>query len=56
MSGYLNGAALDRLSIAGFLSYDNAASDANWRVREGYGSLIAANTIALPLVAQRVSI
>ena len=43
LSGYLNGAPLDDLSIADFLAYDNAASDANWRVHKGYGSLIAAS-------------
>ncbi|MDO7840744.1 flavin monoamine oxidase family protein [Sphingomonas immobilis] len=43
LSGYMNGASLDRLSVADFLAYDNAATDANWRVREGYGSLLAAS-------------
>jgi len=52
LSGYMNGAALDRLSIADFLAYDNAASNANWRVHEGYGNLIAA---ALPKVEVRLS-
>ncbi|MBW9118353.1 FAD-dependent oxidoreductase [Rhizobium cauense] len=41
LSGYLNGAPLDRISIADFLAYDNHASDANWRVHEGYGRLVA---------------
>ena len=52
LSGYLNGAPLDRLSVSDFLAYDNAATDANWRVREGYGSLISA---AVPNVALRLS-
>jgi monoamine oxidase len=52
LSGYLNGAPLDRLSVADFLAYDNAATEANWRVREGYGSLISA---AVPNVALRLS-
>lgn len=42
LSGYMNGAPLDRLSVADFLAYDNAATDDNWRVHEGYGALIAA--------------
>jgi monoamine oxidase len=42
ISGYMNGAGLDRLSVTDFLAYDEAASDVNWRVREGYGALIAA--------------
>ena len=52
LSGYMNGAALDRLSITDFLAYDNAASNANWRVHEGYGSLIAA---AMPKAELRLS-
>lgn len=52
MSGYLNGAPLDHLSIADFLAYENAATDANWRVHEGYGHLIAAS---LPTVHLRLS-
>ncbi len=43
LSGYMNGAALERLSVADFLAYDEASTDANWRVRKGYGSLIAAS-------------
>ncbi|MDR7144737.1 monoamine oxidase [Rhizobium sp. BE258] len=41
LSGYLNGAQLERLSVRDFLAYDNAATEDNWRVREGYGRLIA---------------
>ncbi|MBY5834915.1 FAD-dependent oxidoreductase (plasmid) [Rhizobium leguminosarum] len=52
LSGYMNGAPLDRLSVADFLAYDNAATDANWRVHEGYGSLISA---AVPAVALHLS-
>ncbi|WP_315859920.1 flavin monoamine oxidase family protein [Rhizobium leguminosarum] len=52
LSGYLNGAPLDRLSVSDFLAYNSAATDANWRVREGYGSLIGA---AVPNVALRLS-
>jgi monoamine oxidase len=52
LSGYLNGAPLERLSAADFLAYDNAATAANWRVLEGYGSLIGA---AVPDVTLRLS-
>lgn len=52
LSGYLNGAPLERLSVADFLAYDNAATDSNWRVHEGYGSLIGA---AVPDVSLRLS-
>ncbi len=43
LSGYLNGASLERLSVEDFLAYDSVASDANWRVTEGYGRLIASS-------------
>ncbi|WP_457301760.1 flavin monoamine oxidase family protein [Phyllobacterium sp. P5_D12] len=49
VSGYMNGAPLDRLSIADFLAYDDASTDSNWRVREGYGNLVAANLPDVPL-------
>ncbi|SHG11664.1 monoamine oxidase [Kaistia soli DSM 19436] len=52
LSGYMNGTPLDHLSIADFLAYENAATDANWRVYEGYGHLIAAS---LPAVRLRLS-
>ncbi|MDE1991207.1 MAG: FAD-dependent oxidoreductase [Rhizobiaceae bacterium] len=52
LSGYLNGAPLERLSVADFLAYDNAATNSNWRVHEGYGSLIGA---AVPDVTLRLS-
>jgi len=52
LSGYMNGAPLDRLSTADFLAYDNAATEANWRVCRGYGSLIAAG---LPEVRLRLA-
>lgn len=60
LSGYMNGAPLARLSSADYLAYDEAASDANWRVREGYGTLIAAllpeATLRLACPVRRVDI
>ncbi len=49
LSGYINGAGLDRLSVADYLAYDDAASETNWRVREGYGALVAASLPPVPL-------
>jgi monoamine oxidase len=49
MSGYVNGAALEDLSIADYLAYDRAASDRNWRVPAGYGALVAASLPPVPL-------
>ncbi len=48
LSGYINGARLDRLSVADYLAYDAAASETNWRVREGYGTLVAASLPPVP--------
>ncbi|WP_242146422.1 flavin monoamine oxidase family protein [Sphingomonas sp. BAUL-RG-20F-R05-02] len=49
LSGYMNGADLDRLSVADFLAYDDAATEYNWRVREGYGTLLSASLPQLDL-------
>jgi monoamine oxidase len=43
ISGYINGAGLNQLSVADYLAYDEAASASNWRVAAGYGALIAAS-------------
>ena len=43
ITGFLSGATPDRLSVADLLAYDCAATDHNWRVRSGYGTLIAAS-------------
>jgi monoamine oxidase len=42
ISGYLNGAPLDEVSVADWLAYDDAASMHNWRLPGGYGALISA--------------
>jgi monoamine oxidase len=56
LSGYINGADLEHLSIADYLAYDHAASETNWRVREGYGALVAASLPPVPLhLATRVT-
>ena len=41
LSGYINGAALDQVSIADWLAYDNASSNQNLRLAQGYGGLLA---------------
>ena len=43
ISGYLNGATLDRVSVADYRAYDEASTYANWRVPAGYGTLVAAS-------------
>src|SRR4051794_10034067 len=42
LSSYISGAGLERLSIADYLAYDTASTRYNWRVPDGYGTLIAA--------------
>ncbi|MFN3725310.1 MAG: flavin monoamine oxidase family protein [Allosphingosinicella sp.] len=49
LSGYINGAELGCLSIADYLAYDDADSDVNWRLPDGYGALIAASGADLPV-------
>lgn len=41
ISGYINGAPLDRVSIEDWLAYDNAATAQNLRLPGSYGSLVA---------------
>lgn len=48
LSGYINGTGLANLSVADYLAYDDAATEANWRVPAGYGTLVASQ---LPPVA-----
>lgn len=48
LSGFMNGAELDQLSVADFLAYDAAAGSANWRLPGGYGAFIAGLGAGLP--------
>jgi monoamine oxidase len=41
LSGYINGAPLDRISIADWLAYDDDSSMQNLRLQQGYGGLLA---------------
>lgn len=49
ISGYANGANLSAVSLHDWAMYENAAGDDNWRVREGYGALIATHGNKLPI-------
>lgn len=49
MSGYINGASLDQLSIRDYLAYADAETGVNWRVEQGYGALVAAAAADLPV-------
>ncbi|WP_294190951.1 NAD(P)/FAD-dependent oxidoreductase [uncultured Sphingomonas sp.] len=41
ISGYANGANLADVSLHDWLAYEDAATEDNWAVREGYGTLVA---------------
>jgi len=47
VSTYINGAELDRVSILDFDAYED--TNLNWRVRRGYGALMAAYGAPLPI-------
>jgi monoamine oxidase len=47
ISGYINGAETDRVSILDFDAYQD--TDLNWRIRRGYGALMAAYIAASPI-------
>jgi monoamine oxidase len=38
---FISGATLERLSAADYVAYDESSSENNWRLRTGYGALIA---------------
>jgi monoamine oxidase len=48
ISTYINGCETDRVSILDFDAYEDNGT--NWRVRRGYGALMAAYGASLPLV------
>jgi len=47
ISTYINGCELDRVSILDFDAYED--TNINWRVRRGYGALMAAYGASLPI-------
>lgn len=49
LSGFVNGAELESLSVADFLAYEDAAGDLNWRLPAGYGAFIAGTAKDLPV-------
>jgi monoamine oxidase len=54
MSGFISGDELERISAGDYAAYDAASTDCNWRLPEGYGTLITAylpETIPLRLGA-----
>ena len=49
ISGYANGAPLAQVSLHDWAAYEEASTDDNWAVREGYGTLIAAHAAGVPV-------
>lgn len=41
LSGYINGAALDHVSVTDWLAYDDSASEENYRLPGSYGGLLS---------------
>lgn len=49
ISGYVNGASLARVSLHDWAAYEDAATDDNWALAQGYGSLVAGHADGLPV-------
>ena len=43
ISGFMNGAGLEHVSVADYTAYDAASTGCNWRSPAGYGTVIAAS-------------
>lgn len=41
IAAFISGARLEQLSVADYMAYDEASTEANWRLHAGYGTLIA---------------
>lgn len=49
ISGYVNGAPLARVSLHDWAAYEDAATDDNWALARGYGTLVAGHAAGLPV-------
>ena len=47
ISGYANGANLSQVSLHDWAAYETAATDDNWTVEQGYGTLVASHAAPL---------
>ncbi|MES3054768.1 NAD(P)/FAD-dependent oxidoreductase [Sphingomonas faeni] len=47
ISGYANGANLSEVSLHDWAAYEEASTDDNWTVKEGYGTLVASHATSL---------
>lgn len=49
LSGFMNGAELEQLSVADYLAYVDADTGVNWRLPGGYGAFVAGAADELPV-------
>jgi len=49
ISGYANGANLTQVSLHDWAAYEEASTDDNWTVKEGYGTLVASHAAGLKI-------
>ena len=49
ISGYVNGAPLAEVSLHDWAGYEDAATEDNWAVREGYGTMVAHHAANVPV-------
>ncbi|MDY0958462.1 NAD(P)/FAD-dependent oxidoreductase [Sphingomonas sp. CFBP8993] len=49
ISGYANGASLAEVSLQDWAAYENAATDENWAVVEGYGTVVSHHAAGLAI-------
>ena len=49
ISGYANGASLDQVSLHDWAAYETAATDDNWALPGGYGTLVVDHAVGVPV-------
>lgn len=49
LSGYINSSGWSVVSAQDYLAYEDAATDTDWRVADGYGAMIAAHAAQVPV-------
>lgn len=54
ISGYVNGAPLAQVSLHDWAAYEDAATDDNWAVEQGYGTLVARHAHGLPVQLETI--
>lgn len=52
LSGFINGARLAHMSVADYLAYEDAATEDNWRLPDGYGALVVGAAAGAPVALE----